>query len=116
MAPSIPGTPLAGAGSTGYLNIAGSDLLASSFGLIDTTTGNTNFAFNPDFNSGPITFGIGQFLSETGILNDNPTVVYDYDNLAISVNSTVPEPLTLSILGAGLLGVASMRRRNNRKA
>jgi hypothetical protein len=106
---AIPGPALDGSGATGYNPFVGTDLTASDFGLLNLTTGVANASINPNFDGDPLTFGIGQYFSETGINGDNPTVVYHYDNFDVTVQ--VPEPLTVSLFGAGLVGVFAARRR-----
>jgi hypothetical protein len=115
----ISGPALAGSGSTGFNTISGTDLVAADFTLIDTATATLVAGSNPNFDGDPITFGIGQYLSSTGLLNDNPTVTYDYDNFDVTVHTAVtavPEPITLSLFGAGLAGAIAMRRRRKKAA
>ncbi len=104
-------------GTTGYNLFSSSGITASEFGLLNLTTGAVNTAMNPNFDGDPLTFGIGQYLSETGDSGDDPTVVYDYDNFSVTVHTaSVPEPFTLSLFGAGLAGAAALRRRKKAKA
>jgi hypothetical protein len=115
----IGGPVLAGSGTTGYNLFSGTGIIAGQFGLLDTSTGIANFASNPNFSGDAITFGIGQYLSSTGLVNDNPTVIYNYDNFAVTVHTAivgVPEPITLSLFGAGVAGAFATRRRKTKKA
>jgi hypothetical protein len=41
---------------------------------------------------------------------------FEFDNIAYNPSNPVPEPLTLSLFGAGLAGLGLMRRRSSRKA
>jgi hypothetical protein len=56
--------------------------------------------------------------AEISLLNENTVLVgndFGLDDLALSTQSPVPEPLTLSIFGAGLAGVAGFAALRRRK-
>jgi hypothetical protein len=47
---------------------------------------------------------------------DNLGLILDDVSLSVSDRTAVPEPLTLSLFGAGLAGAAALRRRKAKKA
>jgi hypothetical protein len=113
----IPGPSLLGSGTTGFNTISGTDIIAADFALINTSNATLNPAINPNFSGDPILFGIGQYLSSTGLASDNPTVTYAYDNFDVTVHTaSVPEPTSLALFGSGLAGAAAMRRRKKKSA
>lgn len=64
---------------------------------------------------------LGNFLFETAFTNTPGVVSRNGNILTINggggnVDLTIPEPLTLSIFGAGLAGAAALRRRKAKKA
>lgn len=95
--------------STGYNTISQSGLVATDFLEYDFTTGSFGAAF-PNFAGDPMLFGLAQIFS-----SDATTVIYtseaDYDNLRLTIVNTVPEPRSIFVLGAGILGLAGLRRR-----
>jgi hypothetical protein len=94
-----------GGGSTGYESASGS-LIASDFQKYDFTTGSF-VTGTPDFSGDQMWFGLAQISgSATGSLE-----VY-YDNLSLAIET--PEPISLSVFGAGLAAAAAMRRRRKR--
>jgi PEP-CTERM motif len=95
-------------GTTGYLSFAG-NLIDANFAQINTTTGAFDTNSHPDFTSGSMIFGISAIF---GPVPADNSVELDYDNLVLDIHTAaVPEPLTLSLFGAGLVGVVAMRRR-----
>ena len=75
-------------GTTNALTVGGQNSLASGLSNIDYTLG---FQYNPTGNGGTA----GVFLNLDDVITQTP----------------VPEPMTLSLMGAGLLGLGLMRRR-----
>jgi len=88
----------------------------ANFGLVDPSTGSTDFTTNPDFSTSgsPISFGFA--VANSGGSPASGTTA-GYDNLSLTVNLVeeppvgIPEPGTLTLLGLGLAGLGFARRR-----
>lgn len=94
--------------STGaWATSAVTGVTAADFWEIDPADGTYNQTLNPDFSSSgaPITFGYAM-----GVL-PGVQVAEGYDNVAIDIHNTVPEPSPFVPLGVGL-GIVAIRRRN----
>jgi PEP-CTERM motif len=94
-------------GSTGYLTLGQTGLVASDFVSFDFTTGLFGTA-NPNFDGDPMLFGLAQGISFAGPIS----VEADYDNLSFVVHT--PEPSTFLLLALGLAGLAIVSRRRFR--
>ncbi len=58
---------------------------------------------------------INSTVSFTRVVATSAGYAFEFDNVAYGVNPvTVPEPLTLSVLGMGLLGLGLIRRQRGR--
>ena len=107
----IAGTPLTGPGTTGYLTLSKSGLLASNFVQINPATGTFGTA-NPNFAGDPMLFGLSQLIGDTAVANTVATT--DYDNISLTLVTAVPEPASLALLLAGIFGLAGARSRRQK--
>jgi hypothetical protein len=97
--------------TTGETFVAGHDdgLTLEIGGLtVISDPGLSNFTTTPDVYTGPS--GNFSFDLVYGETNGAPAAL----GVALPFQSIVPEPLTLSIFGAGLAGVAALRRRRKK--
>jgi hypothetical protein len=101
---------------TAFTTITMNGLLATDFGLWDTATNAVNAALNPDFASGPMTFGFAVRASANNWLTTTTVQLDAYaDNFRLALNTAavpvpVPATLALALLGLAAMGVAGRRR------
>ena len=75
---------------------------------------NARYGFNSGFSSGQVSFGCAAISCSAGNYFgylDSNTFVDGFGVVNYTLTATVPEPSTLGLLGAGLLGLGFIRRR-----
>ena len=97
----------AGPGISGFANLSG-DLTAANFWQFNPANGASNSSSHPNFGGDAMEFGL---MIEGGALFVPQFVTnLEYDNLEFDL-SPAPEPASFLLLGAGLAGLAMLRRR-----
>jgi hypothetical protein len=109
---SITGASFNAPGTSGFVTISRSGLVAADFVQFDFTTGVFGTA-TPNFAGDPMLFGLAQITSVGGY-PPSPQLAQDYNNLSIDI-APVPEPSSVWLLVGmlPLLGLALRRRRFN---
>lgn len=100
--PTITSSP------TGFNLISGS-LTAASFEEYNFATGTFTATADPNFNAGPMIFGLAQ-IGGNGSGVETLTAIYDNLSFDIAPVAT-PEPSSLGLLAVGLLGVLGISSR-----
>lgn len=115
------GPPLPGdSGGDAYANfvsstISQSGLVAANFEQFNFSTGLLDITNHPNFSGTEMRFGLAQLSSTVPLVWENTLIAASYDNLRLNLNTVpVPEPTTLSLLGAALLVGGFVHRRRAR--
>jgi hypothetical protein len=112
---AIPGLTFTGPnepGGTGFLSFSQSGLTASDFLSFDFATG-TFGTGNPNFDGDPLTFGLTQ-LTDIAI-DQTGNLITQFQNLSFDIHG-IPEPGSLTLLGAALVSFGFGARRKSSRA
>lgn len=102
----VAGDPLGNTGPSAHGKILyESDPLTPSATLTQEKISYTVLA--SDLGGGYNTLGIWLVANQPG----TPNTIILFDNVSVNATAAVPEPMTLLLLGSGLVGLAAMRRR-----
>lgn len=101
------GTAVTGPTSTGFNTFDIPNLTAASFLQFDVATDAFLGTQHPDFSGSTILFGIGQLLASSN--QTNTVVTSEFDNLSFTLTTAVPEPGSLALLAAGLVGILGLQ-------